>query len=299
MPQSTYTQRGKRGSISVGTSRRTPSKHALLDGYLGQEAGATRYLPAVKSLAWFDLCAGDGIAQHTPWHRNCSPGILAWHGSQSWKPTAINLYEIRPRTFGRLEASLAEHLPNLPPPPSRASAYQRQDGVWIRDHATIHTHHLDGAKADLDGVDADTAVLVVNDPNAITTWAMRPTFVEEIRERTPWFRGISTMGCNVGGLKRLDRDEREQWYDLVQQKVAGLYRYHDLLLVAIEKDSDQWAYLIEDSSRADWKAKTEKLVKRSFDDCGLATRAAWLCEDRVGFRGLQDDLFLTRKERGR
>ena len=105
------------------------------------------------------------------------------------------------------------------------------------------------------------------------------------------------MGCNVGGLKRLNRDEREQWYDLVQQKVAGLYRHHDLLLVAIEKDSDQWAYLIEDSSKADWKSRLKTLVGRSFGGCNLATRAAWLCEDRIGFRGILDDLVLTRKER--
>ena len=185
MSQSTDAQRGKRGSISVGRSRRTPAKHALLYGHVGQEVGATRYLPAVKSLAWFDLCAGDGIAQHTPWERNCSPGILAWHGSQSHKRVDINLYEIQEMTFDRLEASLAEQLPNLPRPYSWVSAYQRKGEAWARGNATIHTHHLDGAKASLDGVDEHTAVLVVNDPNAITTWAMRPTFVKEIRERTP------------------------------------------------------------------------------------------------------------------
>lgn len=278
--------------VSVGKSHRTPAKHTLMWKLTGQEVGAAGYIPMVDGLLWLDLTAGDGVVDDgLPWEQNCSPGIAAARASTSKKPITVVLHEIKAATFDLLERNLAEHLPKL--------GYQFDGGWWTAGNARLQAVHSSGADARVDLIQPRTAVLVTNDPNSIADWAMRDTFAMEIRDRTRWFRAISTMGCNAGGLKRIGYEERLRWYGLIQQQRANLPDYHDLILAAIERDDSQWAYLIESptAERSKWREKTEAIVHKSFGLHGMTMDTAWLRLQPSNFHRIQDRLFLTRGER--
>lgn len=277
----------------VGQSRRTPAKHELMRNIVGKEVGAAGSMQAIERLVWADLTAGSGVpVDGLEWERNCSPGILAYHATRSRKPVDITLYEIKPATFDLLLASLHQHLPALGYTPV-------DEGVWrYRETVLLLALNQSGEHAGLGNIkrgDSD-AVVVTNDPNAITDWAMRPSFAQEIANLTPWFRSISTMGCNVGGLKRLDLAERAHWFDLVSQQEAALPPYRDLLLAAIEHDAAQWAYLLCEPVK--WKSVMEKVTRDSFKKFGYALDLAWYRSDPARFAQLKQRLFLTSKERG-
>jgi len=293
----TSKRRPLRGSRNVGHSVRTPAKHALMGRLIGREVGAGRHIRGFDEHLWLDLTAGDGVPYlaEGPWWSNCSPGLLAYHATAAHKRIRVRLHEIQPATFDRLDGNLHDHLPRLEGRRGESVAYGWNGDHWWRGYSQVRSFNADGAGASVEDVTARTAVVVVNDPNAINTWAMRPTFVAEIRERTPWFRGISTMGCNAKGLKRLNREERGQWYGLVQQAADGLYPHHDLLLAAIERDDSQWAYLVEEANA--WGERAEDDVDKAFTAHGMTMRKVWLRRDPAGFRALLDELFLTKKER--
>lgn len=274
---------------TVGKSYRTPAKHSLMWKLAGQEVGATRYMPQVDDLLWLDLTAGDGVGvDELAWEHSCSPGIAAAHARNSPKPITVILHEIKAATFDRLERNIAQHLPKL--------GYRLEDGWWECANARLSLTHASGSTADVSGVSGRTAVLVTNDPNSITDWAMRPTFAAEIRARTRWFRSISTMGCNTAGLKRLDYAERLNWFDLIQQQRAGLPNHHDLLLAAIERDAAQWAYLLSNPVAGKWREKTQGMVDRAFGQHGMTMESAWLRLYPSQFSDIQHRLFLTKKE---
>jgi len=257
---------------------------------VGREVGVAGTMPAVTRLVWFDLTAGDGIPVYgADWTRNCSPGILASHAKASVKPVDIRMYEIKPRTYDRLLVSLGEQLPAL-------GYRQLENEVWAYgDVVVLYAHNASGSEAPVDGIARTDAVLAVNDPNAITDWAIRPTFAEELRSRTPWSRSLSTMGCNPAGLKRLPQEERLVWFELIAQQEAALPDHRDLLLAAIEGDDSQWAYLLCDPVK--WRTTQEKVARSAFAKYGYALEMAWHRTHGAQFEALKQRLFLTRKER--
>lgn len=277
-------------SASVGRSHRTPVKHALMSKVAGREIGAASYHWSIDRLQYLDLTAGDGVADESApggWERNCSPGIAAFHARNSRKPIEIVLYEIQPATFDRLACNLAERLPAL--------GYQQQEDEWICGNARLRLVLGSGAEALTAGITTRTAVLVSNDPNAITDWAMRPSFAAEIRHRTPWFRSISTMGCNPAGLKRLPLQERRGWFEHIERQVRTLPNHHDLLLAEIEKDDAQWAYLLCEPVK--WRQQAERDVHLAFAKHELSVNFAWWKTERSRFAEIEKHLFLTKKER--
>lgn len=281
------------GRASVGKSERTPAKHALMDRLLGKEAGVCRVRAKIKQLKWYDLTAGDAVAAgEIDWIRHCSPGLFAYHALDAnkagGKPIDVFLFERAPETFERLRITLGEKLPQL-------GYLPEPDGSWRCGLAAIHLTFGSGADAVIAGVNASTAVFVANDPNAITDWAMRPTFAEEIRLRTPWFRIICTMGCNPAGLKRIDFNVRDQWFELVNQVKNRLPPHHNLFLAAIEGDNAQWAYLIQESRK--WKDDLEKDAQSSFGHFNYALECAWLKGDSASFESILKRLFYTKNER--
>jgi hypothetical protein len=278
----------------VGRSHRTPAKHALMSSIYGREIGVVnkgpRHHRGLQRLVWIDLTAGDGIPEDgMDWHRNCSPGINAYHAIRSAKPVDITLYEIKPATFDRLIESLAAHLPDLGYERINATVWHYQDRVVLRAICG------NGAEAPVAHIRNTDAVLVSNDPNAITTWAMRPTFAEEIASRAWCFRSISTMGCNPAGLKRLDLTVRGEWFELIGQQEAAVPGHRDLLLAAIKGDSAQWAYLLNEPEK--WRPSVERIARTAFGHSGYSLETAWYRHESEQFKELKEKLFFRREER--
>lgn len=287
--------------MTVGRSWRTPAKHGLMSNFVGQEVGVVNTLKfvGIDRLVWIDLTAGDAApVDGSTWHRSCSPGILAHHAVHSRKPVEIVLYEIQPSTYDRLLANLAEHLPVL--------GYEKDgENCWrAGETATIHAINDSGQRADVRYLRRTDAVLVFNDPNAITEWAMRSTFAQEVKDRGVWcFRSLSTLGCNTAGIKRIGLEdgsgdakrERRAWFDLIAAQQAALPSYRDLLLAGIERDEAQWAYLLCTATK--WRASTEAVVRTEFRKIDRTTTMTWFGRDPLGFEGAKQFLFLTRKER--
>lgn len=277
--------------MTVGRSGRTPAKHDLMRSIVGREVGAAGSMTAVDRLVWFDLTAGDGITcdEGASWAMGCSPGIMALYATHSKKPVDLTLFEIKPATYDRLMSSLSRHLPDLGYVPV-------EEGRWAFGNVVdLRAVNGSGADASIAGVCRFDAVLVSNDPNAITDWAMRPSFAREISEKTPWFRSISTMGCNPAGLKRLPPDIRMGWFDLIASQENALPRYRDLLLAAIAGDDAQWAYLLGEPVK--WRGSAERMATTAFRRHDYTLDMAWCRMQRGPFDDLKRRLFLTRSER--
>lgn len=277
----------------VGRSQRTPAKHALMSSIYGREVGVVNRSPfhrSIERLVWVDLTAGDGVpADGLPWRSNCSPGITAFHAAHSVKPVDLTLYEIKTATFERLLGTLAEQLP-------RIGYEQVSETEWkFGDRVALRAIMSSGEHATVDHIRSTDALLVSNDPNAITDWAMRPTFAAEVAERTWCARSISTMGCNVGGLLRSDIAVRSQWFELIRQQVAAVPHYRDLVLAAIEGDSSKWAYLLCEPIK--WRTTVEQTVATAFRRYGYSMELAWCRQEPAEFADITSRLFLTRKER--
>lgn len=277
-------------TMNVGRSWRTPAKHDLLGSMLGQEVGAASRIPDATNLAWMDLTAGDAAqVDGHDWAVACSPGILARHAAKSGKPTEIDLYEIQPATYDRLLGNLGAHLPDF--------GYAQVDETrWeIGSRVALRTHNSSGHGASTDHITRNHAVFVVNDPNAITEWAMRPAFAGEISQITWMFRSFSTMGCNVAGIKRLPIEDRIEWFDTVESQQAALPAHRDLLLASISRDEAQWAYLIGTAGK--WRSTTEKVVETAFRKIGRDAAMSWFRDDVDEFQEEKLRLFLQKTER--
>lgn len=277
--------------MDVGRSWRTPAKHDLIRSILGQEVGAAGRISHARRLVWHDLTAGDAAnIDGEAWHQSCSPGILARHAIQSPKPVEIRLHEIQPATYDRLLKNLDNQLPAL--------GYTKTgEGRWVygNNRVVMTAHNMSGHEASTAGIRRGDAVFVINDPNAITEWAMRPTFAAEITARTWMFRSLSTMGCNPGGLKRIDLESRIDWFDTIESQQAALPDHRDLVIAAIARDDAQWAYLI--STAGKWRATTEKAVQTVFRPYGRTALMSWYRKDAAAFQDAKMRLFLQRQER--
>lgn len=281
--------------LDVGRSNRTPAKHALMSNVFGQEVGVVSVSQKHRGIGrhvWIDLTAGDGVPNEGgDWVKNCSPGIAAFHATKASRPVDITLYEIQTNTFDRLIDSLTENLAGI--------GYRQTDETrWqFGEAVTLVAVNASGLGADVSGIRRTDAVIVSNDPNAITSWAMRPTFTNEIMARGPWcFRSITTMGCNVGGIKRLSAEDRAAWFGLIKPLQDACPSHRDLLLAAIEGDSSQWAYLLCEPAK--WRGKVDVAVRTAFKKYGYALEGSWSRQDPGAFDGLKERLFLTRTELG-
>ena len=276
--------------MDVGRTWRTPAKHDLMRSLIGKEVGVCKMKREVRRSVWYDLTAGDAAdVEGHEWINACSPGILANHARNLGKPVSVLLYEIKPATFDRLIANLEEHLPAL-------GYRQLSDVVWLHgEHVQLFANNVSGGEASLNVVQPGDAVFALNDPNAITEWAMRDTFAAEVSRLTWMFRSLSTLGCNPAGLKRLPQDERLGWFDLLAHHEQAAPRHRDLLLAAIERDDAQWAYLMGEPVK--WRGSMEQVAKSAFRRHGASMVTAWWREQPAAFEALKRQLFLTKAER--
>ena len=136
----------------------------------------------------------------------------------------------------------------------------------------------------------DDVLFVVNDPNTMADWAL-PKAMQYAPSLTTVF---STLGCNVGGMKRLPRGERQVWYGHVKDQLSLLQSWHDALIVTLDGDASQWAYMVNAPSK--WRGEVESAFNKSFAYSPHELRHAWYKSNPDGFRAIQDHLFLTRKE---
>jgi hypothetical protein len=276
--------------MDVGRTWRTPAKHDLMRSLIGKEVGVSKSMAAIRRCIWFDLTAGDAAPiEGQEWAASCSPGILANHARNVGKPTYVFLYEIKTHTYDRLLAALTAILPTM-------GYRQANHNVWLHgEHVYLCATNGSGAEAGVSMVQRGDAVFALNDPNAITEWAMRPTFASEIAGATPWFRSLSTLGCNPAGIKRLNLEERTGWFEHVRQQELACPRHRDLLLCAIERDSAQWAYLMSEPTK--WRGYMEATANTAFKRHGAALSKSWWRQDSETYDALKRQLFFTAKER--
>lgn len=285
---------------TVGRSHRTPAKRAVMNRLLGKEVGVVTKLleRGAMRCVWFDLNAGDAAPDpDKAWTHGSSPGLMTYHARNAGVPFSITLCEIEPATYGRLIDNLARELPHL--------GYTRTSDHtwrWWSDLRTVTALNIDSRTVDIGHVQRGDAVFVLNDPNWIGAWAMRDTFPQEIAERisTPskrhgLFRSLSTLGVNVGGGLRTERETRDAWFDLVRSVELATPESRDLYLARIVGDPSKWGYLIAEAT--EWRDQTVAEVDRAFRDVGLQMESAWMRLDRPMFDAIQRDLFLTNKER--
>jgi hypothetical protein len=283
---------------NVGTSARTPAKHKLLNRTVGRVVGALRHVRPGAAFHAYDLCGGDGLVpleSDTDWWHGCSPGILinhARHAALCGAEAHVELYENARATFDQLIVSLSKNI---------CEPGWFGDGVaefvvptGSRGVVTVRAILGSGHDATVGQIHSGDCVFVNNDPNKITDWAMRPTFVQEINARTRLCTTFSTMGCNVGGLKRISQPERDMWYSHLSAVQESLPSWHDMMLAAIDRDESQWAYLLSVPSK--WAQKTETETVKCFNEIGKNMRVEWMRQAPAGFAKLTDELFLTKTE---
>lgn len=248
---------------SVGVSYRTSGKHDALNRFLGRTCGSMRTVFPDKRLCIIDCTAGNG--QSSEFSTHTSPGIICRHADmlvKSGYDVSVDFYEKSARNAKQLRNTTA--------------------GSW-----NVHT----GDSANMIPTWGDGDVLfVVNDPNTMADWAL-PKAMRDAPRLTTVF---STLGCNVGGLKRLPREERKTWYAHVHDQIELLCGWHDALIVTLDGDKSQWAYMV--NAPAKWRDEVENAFNKSFAYSPHELRHAWFKDNPKDFGAILDHLFLTRKE---
>lgn len=268
------------GNTRVGKSIRTLGKHELLNSVLGREAGTIPFLVSrdrLLSYPWIivDLCAGDGVA--TEESGTCSPALICKHASyQRLESVRVLFVE---RGINQYD-SLAQ------------SEYVKQSECY---------HGMNTDDYVLEFIDKHASrqspVFLHNDPNHVEDWNLSPDAIKHFHGSELRLTTLSTLGCNVGGIKRMDRDHRQQWYDRMESLCRAIPRWHDAQIVVLNRDAAQWAYLLTGPSKWVHSGKYANDARRAFaywsKGLTIATRSNPREWDRV-----IDGLFLTKEELG-
>lgn len=227
-----------------------------------------------------DLTAGDGVPYAgKTFRKGCSPGIILHHAeyitNQTYVDPSVLLLEKQQATC----LELAENI-------------QKQVDLQCHD-VLLHVLCRDSKSWSFRENPADAAFLY-NDPNHIEDWCL----TAEMLATAPKFTtSLSTLGCNVGGMKRLDLDKRELWFDRINMVTSSIVQpWHDACLLSVG-GADQWAYLVtaptkwRDQITSDCLAAASKMEGREADP-----QIAWFKQDPAAFLALQQYLFLTKAE---
>jgi hypothetical protein len=301
-------------SMDVGTSEKhTPIKHAIMREFVGKEVRAANSLGWIKRLVWIDLTAGNAEAAHgNTWSDSCSPGILASRAIRSIQPVVVDLYEKNPDTYAKLVGNLDEQLPTLGYSRIQYDGEYSEWNGWAAPNAQIRAFPRDGREAGISHIARGDAVLVLNDPNSVTEWAMRHSFASEIND-VRGLKGLRTLSCisfNANGIKRnpfLADDpkpqtdslrERSNWYGLIDSITKTLPDRLDLMAAGFLRDASQWTYFF--SSPTVWRDKGEEedVIAEAFTATGEKHdyETAWAKRDRQKFLRLIDRRILTKTE---
>jgi hypothetical protein len=265
----------------VGKSGVTPCKHDLLNKLLGREVGTLKANKlGLGTYMIVDLTAGDGVPYAgKTFRKGCSPGIILHHAeylvTQTYVHPNVLLLEKQVSTWLELLANIKN----------------QQD---LNTDILVSTLCVDSKSYDFMELENTDAAFIYNDPNHIEDWCLTP----EILAKAPKFTtSLSTLGCNVGGMKRLDLDKRELWFDRINMVTSSIVQpWHDACLLSVG-GADQWAYLVtaptkwRDQITSDCLAAASKMEGREADP-----QIAWFKQDPAAFLALQQYLFLTKAE---
>ena len=138
-----------------------------------------------------------------------------------------------------------------------------------------------------------SAAFIHADPNLITDLPI----IERLLKNSPYFTTtLTTLGCNVGGLKRIPHGKRAEWFYRMDEVLMWMPSHHDALLIALRGDKAQWAYLITGPSK--WHElgiyKTDATKAFSYWEPGIDI--IQYKSNTKDFYSLRNKLFLTAKE---
>jgi len=253
--------------MTVGQSHRTTGKHALQNAINGRENAVAHRIR--RRYLMIDLCAGNGAPSKES--GTSSPAIMLKH-----------------RDYARQKLHRADDQ-------VRVALIEKDYDTYLelkKNHPTAD-HALYADARDIAALveplwDRQTCVFILNDPNNVHQWALTAPWVTRLPRLTTT---MSTLGCNVGGLKMLKPEKREEWFHHVGCITATLSDHQDALLISLTSDSNQWAYLISGPER--WREEYQRDAEKAFQGHDLET--AW-ASDHKHFDDLTNRLFRTRKE---
>lgn len=256
---------------TVGSSERTIGKHDLLDKLLKKEVETMSYgnVPFIDpEYTIMDLCAGDG----TPSRESnvSSPELIKKHCGTllvNRKKVNVILVEKNKNTFSRLSA-------------------RKYNALLLNcDALEIKSIPIEVSKK--------SACFIHADPNHIEDWPISP----ELLENAPHFTTmLLTLGCNVGGLKRMPLEARQKWYERMDNILRWLPKRHDALLISLRGDMAQWAYMIIGPKSWHDKKAYSKVAEKAFKTWSKGVDMVRYRTSRDDFFRMRDSLFLTAKE---
>jgi len=237
-------------------------------------AAATGKTPCGETIRVLDMCAGDGAATGLDLYSS-SPAIADRHttsvffGSDTLKRTAY-LFERETTTYARLLLRYGNR-PNI-----QIFNYDSK-GITLAD---IGTKPSDG-------------VFVYADPNSVSTLPVTP---ELIRSFTPTTLFLMTLGCNVGGVKRMPIEDRKGWLHVVNLTINARNRYHDIMVMSLNRDESQWAYLAAFPLKwaEEFQADSVRAGSKHWPN---GVSAFSITRQPKAFQEKIQELFLTAKER--
>jgi hypothetical protein len=107
---------------------------------------------------------------------------------------------------------------------------------------------------------------------------------------------MMTLGCNVAGIKRMDREEREMWFEKAWSVVQKMHRRHDAHLIQLNRDAARWAYLITLPLKwSEVKLKEAINAGERFWPAGVSGLS--FRDSRTRFEKQLHNLFLTEEEK--
>lgn len=266
----------------------------------------SRGRPAVSEVLLFDMTAGDGVpygsgvqTQLLPdsvrdFQERCSPGIFLrhahWLASRQQVPVTLLGCEKQAHTHAELVKNTAAWFVAHKWSEVDRGTYQLSGG-----YGQAKLLHSNSQDLTTPGIYRNAACFIYNDPNHIEDWSLTAEFLKGCPKFTT---SLSTLGCNVGGLKRIDEDKRREWFSRVEVLCNELLRrWHDACLFSVG-GADQWAYLITAPQK--WRDEiTQECLKAASKlekKITAQPQVVWRKQDPTAFYELQRLLFLTKDE---
>lgn len=266
----------------VGQSFRTAGKHFLLNKLIARECGVmfwaekNEWAYPFRPYFVLDLCAGD--ARPSLDSETSSPSIIQRH---------LNF----------LQKNKTPALPPIFAERNKASFDNLKRYVKFGTAANMDAtsdQFLQLVKEKIGGRQNFTT-FIHNDPNLVTDWAISPQLLSLLNPSA--FTTFSTLGCNVGGLKRLPLESRIEWRLRVERLLAAIPDHHCAVLATLDGDKSQWAYLVTVPGK--WIEKTTSEIQKAFKQTPFPTTVSVTGKRTVSdldFYRQLDVLTLTKKE---